>query len=564
MRRLRSFLPMVLLATSVTLVACSDDDDDPIAPEPEAPAAPTGVAAASAGPTSVTVTFNTVTGATGYVVERAPGSGGTFASVGTPTSSPFTDTGLQPQTAYRYRVAARNAVGQGDFSDAVIVTTGQEGPRTATISANITSDRTLYADTTYTLQGFIRVANGATLTIQAGTTILGDFDTVGSSLFILRGARIVAEGTASDPIVFTSSRPEGQRQAGDWGGLVIVGNGIINRGQPVILEGSDTGASNPAVDYSGGTDNADDSGVLRYVRVEFAGFATAPDAELNTFTFAAVGSGTEVEYVQGLVGLDDTFEFFGGAMDGKYLVSYEAGDDHFDMSEGYVGRLQYVIAHQSRQIIPRPAAGNPSSDPQGIENDGCAGANCLNGQTSEPFNIPMVANFTLVGPPTGVFSGTSGGIGMMLRRGTGGYYVNGVVARWERAAISLRDQTTLDRITAGDLALSNILVAQTGPTFQPQTGSTVQGTVDLAANNIEEAAGTAASLFTSLVTPPTAVGQLDWSPATGSPIATGGLETFTGAIATKAGTFVTPTAFRGAADPAGPKWWENWTNYADN
>jgi hypothetical protein len=556
---------MVLMASSVMLVACSDDDEDPIAPPPpEPPAAPSGVSATSAGPTSVTVTFSAVTGATGYVVERAPGSGGTFASVGTPSAPPFTDTGLQPQTAYRYRVAARNAVGQGTFSDAVIVTTGQEGPRTATISANITSDRTLYADTLYTLQGFIRVANGATLTIEAGTTIEGDFDTLGSSLFILRGARIVAEGTASEPIVFTSSRPEGQRQAGDWGGLILVGNGIINRGQPVILEGSDTGANNPAVDYSGGTDNADDSGSLRYVRVEFAGFATAPDAELNTFTFAAVGSGTEVEYVQGLVGLDDTFEFFGGAVDGKYLISYEAGDDHFDMSEGYIGRLQYVIAHQSRQIIPRPAAGNPSSDPQGIENDGCAGANCLNGQNSEPLNIPMVANFTLVGPPAGVFSGTSGGIGMMLRRGTGGYYVNGVVARWERAAMSLRDQTTLDRITAGDLALSNILVAQTGPTFQPQTGSTVQGSVDLAANNIEEATGTAASLFTSLVTPPTAVDQLDWTPATGSPIATGGLETFTGAIATKAGTFVTPTAFRGAADPAGAKWWENWTNYADN
>ena len=555
---------MVLMASSVMLVACSDDDDDPIAPTPEPPAAPTGVSATSAGPTSVTVSFSAVTGATGYVVERAPGSGGSFASVGTPTSPPFSDTGLQPQTSYRYRVAARNTVGQGQFSDAVIVTTGAEGPRTATISANITSDRTLYADTLYTLQGFIKVANGATLTIQPGTVIQGDFNTLGSSLFVLRGATIEANGTAQNPIVFTSSRPVGQRQAGDWGGLILVGNGIVNRGQPVILEGTGTGASNPQVDYSGGTDNSDSSGTLRYVRVEFAGFATAPDAELNTFTFAAVGSGTTMEYLQGLTGLDDTFEWFGGAVDGKYLISYESGDDHFDMSEGYIGRLQYVIAYQSRQIIPRPAAGNPSSDPQGIENDGCNGANCLNGQISEPFTIPMVANFTLVGPPTGVFAGTSGGVGMMLRRGTGGYYVNGVVARWERAAISLRDQTTLDRIAAGDLALSNILVAQSGPTFQPQTGSTVQGSVDLAANNIEEGAGTAAALFTSLVTPPTVVTQLDWTPAAGSPIATGGLDAFTGAIATKAGTFVTPTAFRGAADPAGPKWWENWTNYADN
>ena len=201
----------------------------------------------------------------------------------------------------------------------------------------------------------------------------------------------------------------GQRQAGDWGGLIIVGNGIINRTAPVILEGTNTGASNPAVDYAGGNSNTDNSGTLRYVRIEFAGYATAADAELNTLTLAAVGSGTTLEYIQALNGLDDSFEMFGGAVDAKYLISYEAGDDHFDMSEGYVGRIQHAIAFQSRQIIPRPAAGNVSSDPQGIENDGCAGANCANGQNSTPLNQPLVANFTLVGPPNGVFTATSGG-----------------------------------------------------------------------------------------------------------------------------------------------------------
>jgi hypothetical protein len=301
--------------------------------------------------------------------------------------------------------------------------------------------------------------------------IQGDFNTLGSSLFVLRGARIVANGTAQSPIVFTSSRPVGQRQAGDWGGLVIVGNGVINRAAPVILEGTGTGPTNPAVDYAGGNNNADNSGTLRYVRVEFAGYATAADAELNTFTFAAVGSGTTVEYLQSLVGLDDSFEWFGGAMDAKYLVSYEAGDDHFDMSEGYVGRLQYLIADQSRQIIPRAAAGNPSSDPQGIENDGCNGSGCGLGQNSTPFTIPVVANFTLVGPPTGVSAGTSGGIGMMLRRGTGGYYVNGEFARCERAAYSMRFQTTMDRIAAGVLILSNVYVTQTGPTYPTAAGT---------------------------------------------------------------------------------------------
>ncbi|MEX2472593.1 MAG: fibronectin type III domain-containing protein [Gemmatimonadota bacterium] len=559
----RNKLMLALTGLAVFAAGCGDDDNGN-GMDPVVLSAPAGVAATATSETSIQVTYNAVSGATGYIVERAPGSSGSFASVGTPSGTSFDDTGLQASTSYRYRVAATAGSDQSDFSDVVAITTPAEGPREAAISSDITSDRTLYADTLYTLQGFVKVANGATLTIEPGTVIEGDFNTVGSSLFVLRGARIEANGTEDAPIVFTSSQPVGERQAGDWGGLIIVGNGIINRGQPVILEGTGTGASNPQVDYSGGNDNTDDSGTLRYVRVEYAGFATAPDAELNTMTFAAVGSGTTLEYLQSLSGLDDGFEFFGGAVDGKYLVSYESGDDHFDMSEGYVGRLQHVISFQSRQIIPRPAAGNVSNDPQGFENDGCAGANCTDGQNSLPLNIPMVANFTLVGPPDGVFAGTSGGIGMQLRRGTGGYYVNGVVTRFESAAISLRDQSTLDRVADGDLLLRNILVADNTVTFLPQTGSTVQGSVDLAANDIEEGTEAASDLFTLLPLAPTLETQLDWSPATGSPIATGGLATFTGDLATKAGSFVTGTAYRGAADPNGPKWWELWTNLALN
>lgn len=438
-------------------------------------------------------------------------------------------------------------------------------PGDATINADITTSRTLYADTTYTISGFIKVANSATLTIQAGTKIIGDFDVPGSSLFVLRGAKIIAIGTAEDPIVFTSERTTG-RQAGDWGGLIIVGNGVVNRADPTILEGTGTGASNPQVNYAGGTSNTDDSGELRYVRVEFAGYATAQDQELNTFTFAAVGSGTRLSYLEALYGLDDAFEWFGGAVDSRYLVSYETGDDHFDASEGYVGRNQFLIAFQSIRPDARPAAGSASTDPQGIENDGCNGANCLNGQNSLPRTNPMFANFTLVGTGSGVVDATSGGIGMMLRRGTAGAYVNGIVARWPRAAISLRDQTTLDRVNDGSLSLKNLYLAENGPTFQAASGSTVQGTVDLTANNIEvaPAATTAASIFTSMPATPGSAANLDWALAAGVAPRTGGTGAFTGALATQGGTFVTGTAYRGAADPAGVKWWAGWTNYARN
>jgi hypothetical protein len=436
----------------------------------------------------------------------------------------------------------------------------------AVISQDITSSRTLFADTVYKLSGFIKVANGATLTIQPGTTIVGDYDVPGSSLFILRGAKINAVGTADKPIVFTSDRPEGQRRPGDWGGLIIVGNARINRGDPVILEGTGTGADNPPVDYSGGVNDEDDSGELRYVRIEFAGYATAPDAELNSLTLAAVGSGTRISYIQTLAGLDDSFEWFGGTVDGKYLISYESGDDHFDAAEGYRGRNQFMIAFQSTILEPRPAGGNVSSDPQGFESDGCHGANCLDGQNSEPHTTPLFANFTIVGTGPGIVDATSGGVGMMLRRGTGGHYVNGVVARWPRAAVSIRDAATNDRVNSGELLVRNLLLVQNGAAFQPQSqgSSTLQYDLDLDANQIEVRDDlTTASLFVGFPATPTREG-LDWTPAVGSPLRSGGLESFPAELAAKAGSFITPTSYRGAADPNGPKWWSGWTNYVRN
>jgi hypothetical protein len=442
--------------------------------------------------------------------------------------------------------------------------TGPVQPGAAVISTNITANRTLFADTTYTLQGFIQVTNGATLTIQPGTVIQGDFATLGSSLFITRGARIVANGTAAQPIVFTSSRPVGQRQAGDWGGLIIIGNGTLNRSGSVVLEGTGTGPTNPAQQYSGGTNNADNSGTLRYVRVEFAGYATATDAELNTFTFAAVGSGTTMEYLQALYGLDDSFEFFGGAVDGKYLVSYEAGDDHFDMSEGYQGRLQYLIAYQSRLVVPRAGAGNTSNDPQLIENDGCAGAGCDNGQNSTPLTTPVVANFTLVGPGTGTdIDATSGGYGMILRRGTGGYYVNGLIARTPKGAIGVRDAATQTRIDDGFFDMRNVLVVEAPSIFT--TASSGFALADSVARNIvRDGAATMAQQATTFTLPATGTGSFDWTPPAGALAASGGLQNFTGNLATAAGTFVQGTAFRGAAAPGGTKWWAGWTVYATN
>jgi len=564
LNRFRSFAGSAL-ALAALLSACGGDDDDggtgPTTLNP-----PTGVTATATSATTAYVTWIAADGATSYVIQRGAGAtGATYETVGTSSTTAFDDSGLNPESQYRYRVASVSGQNTSDYTaDAAITTPAAQVP-TVTVTADVTTNTTWTSDKVYILKGFIHVANGATLTIQPGTRIVGDFETVGSSLFVLRGAKINALGTQSQPIVFTSSRGEGQRQAGDWGGLIIVGNGIINRAAPIILEGTNTGAGNPPVDYAGGTDNSDNSGILRYVRVEFAGYATAADAELNSFTFAAVGSGTQLSYLQSLNGLDDSFEFFGGAVDGDHLVSYNAGDDHFDMSEGYVGRLQFLIAYQTRAVVPRPAAGNLATDPQGIENDGCNGANCTNGQNSLPYTVPMVANATIIGPPSSV-TNSAGNIGMMLRRGTAGVYVNIVLSRWGRAAISLRDQTTLDQIAAGRLDLQNILITEAPTVFQAASGTTVQGTIDVAANGLDhQAAATATSLFLNVPdAEPAANATLDFTPAAGSPAASGGMVPFTGGIAQKAGATVTATVYRGAAGTDTQKWWQGWTRFATN
>ncbi|NOT08391.1 MAG: fibronectin type III domain-containing protein [Gemmatimonadales bacterium] len=551
-----------LLVGTVALAACKSDD--PAAPSNNPP---TGVTATSLGATSVHLAWTAAASVTGYILERAEGStGGSYVEVNRPaaTATSYDDTGLNPATVYRYRLAAVRTAGTSPFATEVLVTTS--APAVVNITADITTNTTWTSTSVYKIVGFRKVANNSTLTIEAGTRIIGDFATVGSSLFVLRGSRIIANGTATAPIVFTSAQAEGAQLPGDWGGLIIIGNGIINRSGTVNIEGTGTSTENPLIPYSGGNNNADNSGTLRYVRVEWAGFAPATDAELNSFTFAAVGSGTTLDFLQAVNGFDDAFEFFGGAVDAKHLVSYETGDDHFDMSEGYVGRLQYLIGFQSYIQNNRPGVGGVSSDPQGIENDGCNGSGCDLAFNSTPFTVPVVANFTLVGP--GAAGPAGGGFGMVLRRGTAGHYVNGIWARYLNAGIGYRDADTKARETAGILTIRNNLIAQTPLALQAG-----QQAYDIGANAvILEQATTAASLFTKLPTTVraspgvagTTAADFDWSLSAASPARTGGLATFTGDLLTRAGAFVAGTAYRGAADPAAAKWWEGWTYYLRN
>ena len=580
----RRMMSCALAAISLFAAACGSDSTGPSAPLPIL-----GLNTTAKGAASVQLTFNSVAGDDSYDIERAEGAtGGTFALIiniaapSTPGLVTYVDNGLNPTTVYRYRVITVKGSLRSSASGEASTSTLAFGNAVADITTDITASRTLYADTVYTLKGFIHVANNSTLTIQPGTKIVGDFTTLGSSLWILRGSKIQAVGTAAAPIVFTSSRTTG-RQPGDWGGLLIVGNAINNRVGPVEVEGSGTdgttvvGGKNYQVLYSDGSVATDNSGTLSYVRVEFAGFAPSLNNELNSFTFAAVGSGTRASFLQTMGGLDDSYEFFGGGFDADHLVAYETGDDMFDMSEGFVGRLAFLIGFNSPpQLTPRTGAGSLATDLEGIENDGCNGSGCTNGFNQTPYTVPLVTNFTLVGCASTTCVGSGGGFGMMLRRGTGGFYANGVVARFPNAGISLRDAATYDRggaVAVPDPATSDLLIRNiyftdvNGTLFQAGGGSTIQNSLDAAGNSLTLGTATAASLFTALPAQgatPAAVTEFDWTPATGSPIATGGLATFPGKMGTKGGTAVAGTAYVGAAQPAGTKWWSGWTVYFRN
>lgn len=570
----------VALAAVVALTsACSSSDST----GPSAPLPVLGFSVTPTGATSARVTFSGRSSES-YDIERAEAAAGTFASVTTIAvltadgTQTYNDAGLKATTLYRYRVTSiKNGTRSAPTAEAT-ATTLAFGSAAATIATDITTSRTLFADTAYTLSGFIHVANGATLTIQPGTTIKGDYNVLGSTLMIMRGAKIQAVGTVNAPIVFTSSRPAGQRQPGDWGGLLLIGNAPDNRSGRVDIEGSGTDGTaivsgkNYPVQYNGGTVATDNSGTLAYVLVEFGGFAPIQDQEFNSFTFAAVGSGTRASYLESLAGLDDSYEFFGGGFDLDHLVAFETADDVLDMSEGFSGRVQFVVAMSTVQLVPRTGGGFYSVDLEGIENDGCNGTGCDLGFDSAPFTIPLIANVTIIGCGQASCMGAGGGHGMMLRRGTGGYYVNSVFARWSTDGISLRDAATYTRAgstktpsASADLQVRNVLFADVPKVFQDS--SAIQNLLDLTANSLTLSTATAASLFTAIPAvgaAPTGLSAFDFSPATGSPIATGGLSTFTGAIATKAGTFVTGTAYLGAAAPGGAKWWTGWTAYARN
>lgn len=265
---------------------------------------------------------------------------------------------------------------------------------TMTVNANITTNTTWSTGQTILLQGPIYVKNNAVLTIQPGVVIRGEKASAGSALIITKGAQINATGTAAQPIVFTTDQAPGaiNRAVGDWGGLIILGKGALNlAGGLANVEGLPVSTDS---EYGGGTspNNNDNSGSLSYVRIEFGGYVYAANKEINGLTMGAVGNATQIDHIQVSYTNDDAYEWFGGAVNAKYLVSFRNLDDDFDTDNGWSGNVQFGL------IVRDPAlADNPSvSTSEGFESD-----NDATGSTNSPLTSGVFSNITGIGPYRG-------------------------------------------------------------------------------------------------------------------------------------------------------------------
>lgn len=319
------------------------------------------------------------------------------------------------------------------------------GTATTTVSTDITSNTTWSG--IVLLQNKVYVKNGATLTILPGTIIRGDKDTQGT-LIITKGSKIMAEGTQASPIVFTSNEAVGNRAEGDWGGVVILGKAVNN--QPGGIANIEGIAPTADTEF-GGTDDNDNSGKLKYIRIEFAGIALQPNKEINGITFGSVGKQTEVDFVQVSFSGDDSFEWFGGTVDAKHLIAYRGLDDDFDTDFGYRGRVQFGLIIRDKDLSDAPG------DSNAFESD-----NDATGSNAQPLTAAVFSNITIVGPkgdgtialPTGEKFEKS----FRIRRNSAISVFNSITTGWEKG-LSIEGASTEDNI-AGDTSFfaNNLLV----------------------------------------------------------------------------------------------------------
>jgi hypothetical protein len=326
---------------------------------------------------------------------------------------------------------------------------------TVTIPAgNITTNTTWTKNNVYLLNGWVYVKDGATLTIEAGTVIRGDLTNKGS-LIVEKGGKLIANGTLTEPIVFTSNQAVGERTYGDWGGIIICGKAPIN--QPT---GSATIEGGVGSTY-GGTDPNDNSGSLQFVRIEFSGIAFQPNSEINGLTMGGVGAGTTLNHIQVSYCGDDSFEWFGGNVNAKYLIAFRGWDDDFDTDNGYSGMVQYAVS------LRDPAVADQSTS-NGFESD-----NDASGSNNNPITSAIFSNVTVLGPLTTSSSSVHAkyGVAAHLRRNIKMKFYNMVYAGWA-TGLYIDGNNTQANAVAGDLKVQNSVLAGMTKNIDVPTTST--------------------------------------------------------------------------------------------
>ncbi len=305
-----------------------------------------------------------------------------------------------------------------------------------TLTAPMTTPLTMSPPNQWLLEGQLVVGSGTaagatTLTVAPGTTVRGT--KTNSVVVITKFSKIMAEGTAAAPIVFTSDRPVGQRASLDWGGMIINGNAPINN--PVTGDAVSEGV--PAL--YGGSNAADSSGVLKYVRIEFAGGKITAENEFNGLALGGVGNGTVIDYVQTHMTEDDGIEFFGGTVNAKHLVVTGFNDDGVDWTDGWNGKVQHVYIRKLAN------SGNQSSDPRGMEADNRKGD-----PNRMPRSLPTLSNFTILNDRTDVPEGAR------LRLGTGAKMWNFLIKGFPTCLYV--DTEAASNIASSDLSLQNFVL----------------------------------------------------------------------------------------------------------
>ena len=442
---------------------------------------------------------------------------------------------------------------------------------TVTVNANITVNTTWTAGNTYLLSGQIYVKSNATLTIEPGVIVRGD--TNGSALIITKGAKINAVGTATSPIVFTSDKAAGSRNKGDWGGIILLGKGSFNQSSGVNnIEGITASAD---TQYGGGTtpDDNDNSGTLKYVRIEFGGYVYASNSEINGLTMGAVGRGTTIDYVQVSHTNDDAFEWFGGSVNCKHLVSYRNLDDDFDTDNGFNGNVQFCLSVRDPQVADAPAV----STSEGFECD-----NNATGALVSPYTSAIFSNVTMVGPtfrttlpnggtlPTNAYKRA-----LRLRRASQmkiynsifmdfveGLHIDGVACENSALAGELRFK---NNILAGITTTSKVLQVTSPGTITAGNNASFNMSTWYAANGNNTETSSNGILTNPYNTSDARIySNLDYRPGSSSIAATGAdfSDVYFNAVTLTAVEPMEPVGFRGAFAPAPTEMWtKDWTNY---